>query len=198
MDIRGVRFDEKMAGRLAVPRGDLVDSDPAWFALRAAVVIDDLDRFVSDPAHRGRLVGHVDFPPFGRNIPANGHVELFAGGNNPHSRVMRYRASFELDGIAHEMIGTKYVSRDRGFNAWGHTTTLFTTIMRYGAQEPVPLAAGVIRLTLWQGVRMLLTLRGAGPSWAARVGAVGGFARFFVAQVVGAYVFTGKPSRRRS
>ncbi len=189
----GVRFNEQMAGWIAVPRTDRGDTGPAWLRLRAAVIIEDLDRFLADPGHRGALLGHVDFEPLGRDIPATGHVELFAAGPTAGSRVMRYQATFTAAGVTYEMIGTKYVTNAAGYNVWGHTTTLFTTVWQKGPQGSVPLAAGVIRLTLWQGVRLLLTLRGtAAGELASRSRAVLRFMAFFVGQVGATYLPMGK------
>jgi hypothetical protein len=75
---------------------------------------------------------------------------------------MRYQASFEANGVGYMMIGTKYVSKSAGPNVWAHTTTLFTTIARGGSDGYSSVAAGVIRLSIWQGARMLFTLRGTG------------------------------------
>ena len=58
------------------------------------VIIEDLDRFLADPAHRGALVGHIDFDPLGQDIPATGHVELFAAGPTAGSPSYRCFNSF--------------------------------------------------------------------------------------------------------
>jgi hypothetical protein len=197
MGNRGVRFDEQMAGWLAVPHGDLVDSQQAWLTMRAAVIIADLDAFLADPSHRGELVGHVDFDMLGQNIPAQGHVELFAPGKSPGSRVMRYQLTFVVAKVTYQMIGTKFVNKAAGYNAWHHTTTLFTAIMNTTLETPVPIAAGVVRLSLWQGTRMLMTLRGLGSApLSTRLAAVGRFAWFFVAEVAAAYLPRTAPSVR--
>ena len=190
----GVRFNEQMAGWLAVPQPAGTDTGPGWFRLRAAVVIDDLDHFLADPNHKGSLIGHVDFDPLGQNVPAVGHVELFAPGPVPGSRVMRYRATFSVAGATYEMIGTKYVDKAAGYNVWGHTTTLFTTVAQKGEQAGVPLAAGAIRLTMWQGVKLMLTLRGTtADAFTARLGAALRFAGFFIGQVATTYVAPRHP-----
>ena len=86
------------------------------------------------------------------------------------------------------MIGTKYVAKSAGPNVWGHTTTLFTTIARNGPGDYVFVAAGVIRLSLWQGTRMLFTLRGTGSdSLATRSKAVFRFVKFFASEVSAVY-----------
>src|ERR1700722_20128241 len=121
----GVQFHEQMAGWVGVPRSDGVDTEQAWLRMRAAVIIKDLDEFIGDPRHQGALVGHIDFSPLGQNIPASGHVELFAVGSMAGSRVMRYQCTFDVAGVEYEMIGTKYVNKALGYNIWSQTTTLF-------------------------------------------------------------------------
>jgi hypothetical protein len=101
---------------------------------------------------------------------------------------MRYQASFVANGVEYKMIGTKHVSKSAGPNVWGHTTTLFTTIARSGSDGYVCVAAGVIRLSVWQGTRMLFTLRGTGSdSLTTRMNAVFRFIKFFASEVSAAY-----------
>jgi hypothetical protein len=185
----GVRFHEVMKGWVAVPQANFRDTERAWFELRANVVIEDLNAFLADGCHRGQLVGKIDFDPVGHSIPATGHVELFTMSEDSGKRLMRYQASFVAKGVDYKMIGTKHVSKSAGPNVWGHTTTLFTTIARSGSDGYVSVAAGVIRLSVWQGARMLLTLRGTGSdSLARRMNAVFRFIQFFAREVSAAYL----------
>ena len=180
----GVRFQEQMVGWLSVVPNGGPDTGRAWFRLRGEVIIEDLDEFIVDARHRGVLVGYVDFDPLGKEIPASGHVELFAAGANVGARVMRYRATFNARGFVHEVIGTKYVNKSEGYNVWGQTTTLFTTIVRNGPEGNSATSAGVIKLSVWQGLRLLLTLRGTGQGgFQERAGAALKFIAFFVQQV---------------
>jgi hypothetical protein len=152
------------------------------------VVIEDIDAFLADDAHRGQLVGTIHFDPLGDNIPATGHVELFTISPGTLTRLMRYQASFEANGIGYLMVGTKYVSKSADANAWRHTTTLFTTIARGRSDGYDPVGAGVIRLSIWEGARMLFTLRGTGSgSLAARMNAVFRFVSFFAGAVAAVY-----------
>ena len=184
----GVRFHEVMKGWVAVPQATFRDSEGAWLEIRAQVVIDDLDVFLADESHRGQLVGTIHFDPLGDSIPATGHVELFTIDPHTATRLMRYQASFEANGVGYMMIGTKYVSKSAGPNVWAHTTTLFTTIARSGSDGYSAVAAGVIRLSLWQGARMLFTLRGAGSnSLPTRMNAVFRFIKFFAGSVSAVY-----------
>jgi hypothetical protein len=101
---------------------------------------------------------------------------------------MRYQASFVANRVEYKMIGTKHVSKSAGPNVWGHTTTLFTTIARSGSEGYVCVAAGVIRLSVWQAIRMLFTLRGTGSdSLTTRMIAVFRFMKFFASEVSAAY-----------
>jgi cholesterol oxidase len=184
----GVQFHEVMKGWVAVPLPTFRDSEGAWLEIRAQVVIENLDAFLADESHRGQLVGTIHFDPLGDKIPATGHVELFTINPGTLTRLMRYQAFFEVNGIGYLMIGTKYVSKSAGPNVWGHTTTLFTTIARAGSHGYDPVGAGIIRLSIWEGARMLFTLRGTGAgSLAARMNAVFRFARFFAGAVSAVY-----------
>jgi cholesterol oxidase len=184
----GVQFHEVMKGWVALPQTTLRDSEGAWLEIRAQVVIKNLDAFLADDSHRGQLVGTIHFDPLGDNIPATGHVELFTINPGTLTRLMRYQASFEANGIGYLMIGTKYISKSAGPNVWGHTTTLFTTIARGRSDGYDALGAGVIRLSIWEGARMLFTLRGTGSdSLAARMNAVFRFVRFFAGAVSAVY-----------
>lgn len=184
----GVRFHELMKGWIAVPQASLEDLERAWLELRADVYIENLDAFLADDGHRGQLVGTIDFGRFGHSIPAVGHVELFTMSADSATRLMRYQASFVVNGLEYKMIGTKYVAKSAGPNVWRHTTTLFTTIARNGPGDYVFVAAGVIRLSFWQGTRMLFTLRGTGSdSLATRSKAVFRFVKFFASEVSAVY-----------
>jgi cholesterol oxidase len=184
----GVQFHEVMKGWVAVPQASFRDSEGAWLEIRAQVAIEDLDAFLADDSHRGQLVGTIHFDLLGGSIPATGHVELFTINPGTATRLMRYQASFEANGVGYLMIGTKYVSKSAGPNVWAHTTTLFTTIARSGSDSYSPVAAGVIRLSVWQGARMLFTLRGTGSdSLPARMNAVFRFVRFFASAVSAVY-----------
>jgi hypothetical protein len=184
----GVRFHELMKGWVAVPQGNLDDSGRAWFELRAEIFIEDLNAFLVDASHRGQLIGKITFDPVAQSVPATGHVELFAMRTDSATRLMRYQASFVANEVEYKMIGTKHVSKSAGPNVWGHTTTLFTTIVRRGSDGYASVAAGVIRLSVWQGARMLFTLRGTGSSsLAKRMNAVLRFMRFFASEVSAAY-----------
>jgi hypothetical protein len=184
----GVRFHELMKGWVAVPQASFGDSERAWFELRADVSIEDLDAFLADGCHRGQLVGTIDFDRLGHSIPATGHVELFTKSSDAATRLMRYQAFFVANGVEYKMIGTKHVSKSAGPNVWRHTTTLFTTIARRGSDGYVSVAGGVIRLSIWQGTRMLFTLRGMGSdSLTTRMNTVFRFIKFFASEVSAAY-----------
>jgi cholesterol oxidase len=184
----GVRFHEVMKGWLAVPQANFGDSGRAWFEVRAQVFIEDLDTFLADNCHRGQLVGTIDFDGVGHSIPATGHIELFTMSADGATRLMRYQASFGANGVDYMMVGTKHVSKLAGPNVWGHTTTLFITIARSGSDGYGSVAAGVIRLSVWQGARMLFTLRGTGSDLlTTRMNAVFRFIKFFNGSVFAAY-----------
>lgn len=178
----GVRFSEKMSGTVA-PVAEPTSRSVA--VLRGAVIIPDLDAFLDDPNHKGLLQGHVRVDALASGwLPAEGHVQLFSMGTRLGERLMIYRMELELGGARYAMDGTKYVYDDPGFDAWRDVTTLATSIIRYDPDGKETVAfSGTLRLTLWQGVLLFLTLRGTGGGgfW-AKLRAVIRFAQFFLAE----------------
>jgi hypothetical protein len=177
---RAVRFHEVMKGRIAAATAPGNDTGIASTVLEADVAIDDLDAFLVDPNRRARLSGEVRIEGKG-TFPAAGKVELFVVGDRPGHRLMRYEATFTIASSQHRLVGTKHVGRASGVFVWRDVTTLYTTIWRLDAPA-VATAAGVLKLSLWQGIRLLLSLRGSG------IGAILRFARFFLADSLAAAV----------
>lgn len=157
----GLTFTETMAGDFT-----LGDSDPkalrkqpgtqqGELAIHVTVHIDDIHRFMTDPAHPGRLTGHVSSAFFGGDVPAtHGVFNLFAPTDDPTLTLMVYELGFRHQGRSYYLAGRKEVRDDPGFDLWTDTTTLFTTLHE-GDDATAPVAgAGVLRL----GVGELLKL----------------------------------------
>src|SRR5688572_25873108 len=111
----GFTFSETMAGPFAMgetepQRGATSDSR---LTMHATIDIDDLDRFVADANHTGRLSGRVEFPPLGGEVRAEtGVFNLFSPATAPGTKLMVY----ELALPGYYLAGKKHVHDGVGFD----------------------------------------------------------------------------------
>jgi len=185
----GITFRETMTGPFALGQTEPAAGEQAGkkadttLAMHAAVEINDIDRFVSDPTHTGRITGHVEFKPFGQQIPAErGVFRLFSPTGQQGLTRMVYELGFEHQGQPYYLAGYKEVRNDRhGTDLWNDTTTLFTRLHQ-GTDTTGPVAgAGVLRLGVPDLMKLTSTMRvvnAAGVSDQMRALAV--FGRFFM------------------
>lgn len=166
MAATGVTFRETMQGWFA-----LGETDPETGAARgkeagttltmhAAIEIANLELFVSDPTHTGRLTGSIDLAPLGMGMAAErGVFRLFSPTDDPKARHMVYELAFVRDGQDYYLAGHKLVRDDPGIDLWSDTTTLFTTLHK-GRDKQAPIAgAGVLRLGVKELADLLSTLK---------------------------------------
>ncbi len=167
----GLTFTETMAGDFA-----LGDTDPrtprtrsrggrSELAIHVTVHIDDIDRFIADATHPGRLTGHVSSPLFGGDVPAtHGVFSLFSPTDDPALTLMVYELAFQHDGKAYYLAGRKEVRDDPGFDLWSDTTTLFTTLHE-GSDGTGPVAgAGILRLGVGELLKLVRSMRATNTS----------------------------------
>ena len=105
------------------------------------ITMDDIERFVAEPAHQGSAAGYVECDALGGKLPVSrGWFNLFvdADEDGDERKLMKYRLWLE-DGEGHPITlnGFKEVQNDPGFDVWSDTTTLFTHILA-GHVEPGP------------------------------------------------------------
>ena len=105
------------------------------------VLMEDIVRFIEDPAHEGSITGTVDCDALGGERPVEqGWFNLFvdADEDGEERKLMKYRLWIE-DGEGHPVTlnGYKEVQDDPGFDVWSDTTTLFTHILA-GHVAPTP------------------------------------------------------------
>lgn len=162
----GLTFAETMSGDFALgetdPRAPRTASggERSELAIHVTVHIDDIDRFTADPAHTGRLTGHVSSPLFGGDVPAtHGVFNLFSPTDDPALTLMVYELAFRHDGKAYYLAGRKEVRDDPGFDLWSDTTTLFTTLHE-GSDRTGPVAgAGTLRLGAGELLKLVRSMR---------------------------------------
>jgi hypothetical protein len=185
----GIAFRETMSGHFALGETDPQAGDAAGkraatiLAMHAEVEIRDLDRFVSDSTHTGGLTGHIDFPPFGRQLAADhGVFRLFSPSGQQTLRLMVYELAFAHQGQPYYLAGRKEVRNDRGgADLWNDTTTLLTRLHR-GADTTGPvIGAGILHLGVAELAKLVSTVRvtnADGPADQART--IARFGQFFM------------------
>ncbi|MEX0927045.1 MAG: patatin-like phospholipase family protein [Dehalococcoidia bacterium] len=191
----GITFRETMAGGFSLGATDPDDGkkrgDDAGtkLAMHASINISDVHRFIEDPQHSGEITGHIDFTPFGQNIPAKrGVFNLFSPTDEPDLKWMVYELAFDWEGKEYYLAGRKEVRNDRGVDLWKDTTTLLTTLHE-GPDATGPVAgAGVLTLGADDLVRLSATVRVTNASSTGQqAAALSAFGRFFMGELWDSY-----------
>jgi cholesterol oxidase len=151
----GLTFRERMSGWWestdAAPQRRGADCE-----LR--ITIDDVDRFIADPAHVGIVTGRITVvgltDPGGVEVQ-NGVWNLFVESGRPGEREMRYSLPFHgKDGVLYALRGIKVFRPRPGLRLWAENTTLdFRVGVESDDRRP---AVGAGRLTI--GVFRVLAL----------------------------------------
>jgi len=192
----GVTFGETMAGGFSLGETDPNIGDKKGkaaghiLAMHATITIQNLERFISDPAHTGHITGSIDFPPFGENIPAKAGVfNLFSPSTQPKLKLMVYEMAFEHQGQDYYLVGKKEIQDDPGVDLWKDTTTLFT-VLHKGRDKSTPVAgAGILTLGPIELMKMLSTMRALNTSSTVEgTKAVMAFGKFFLGELWNAYM----------
>jgi hypothetical protein len=192
-----VRFTEEMLGHVTFgeedfARGAAPERDgAAALKFHLTIVVDDIERFGSDPLRRAGAHGYVEADALGGRLPVeHGAFNLFVD-TEPGVKRMLYRLYFR-DGAGHPLTlsGFKLVKDDAGFDVWKDTTTLFTRVLRGHVDEQAEpsaelVASGVLRIRARDFARQLTTFRGS----------VSGLLKFgviFLGQLAEAYLRKGR------
>src|SRR5207253_6522003 len=144
---------ETMAGGFSLSSADPVAGQKAGEAsgeilsMHATIRIDDIDGFIADPKHLGSLIGVVDFPPLGKNIPMlDGVFNLFTPADQPKMKLMVYEGRLDTPTGAYYLAGKKEVRNDPGFDLLKDTTTLFCTLYKGRYKTGLLVGVGVLSL----------------------------------------------------
>jgi hypothetical protein len=192
----GISFRETMEGGF-----DLGATDPAAgaaqgqragsrLAMHAAVAIDDLDAFITDPNHLGGLSGNIDLTPFGNGIPSTrGVFNLFNPTSDPKLKLMVYELGFDHGGKSFYLAGRKEVREDPITDLWKATTTLYTQLHE-GTDKSGPVAgAGILTLGVGDLLKLVSTVQVTGTtSPAEKAEALSRFGSFFLGELWDTYV----------
>jgi hypothetical protein len=153
------------------------------------IEIDDVERFIADPQHRGTAEGAVWCDELGGEMRVErGWFNLFVIDGSARHRRMLYRL-FLRDGDARALTlsGFKDVQHGPNLDSWGDTSRLLIRILS-GHHEDEPdgdeatVATGILHIGKLGFARMLASMRGSGG--ASGVGSVAEFDRFFTRQLV--------------
>ena len=199
-----VQFTEEMLGHVTFgesdfARGAVAGRDGAGaLKFHLTIVVDDIERFGSDPTRRAGAHGYLVCDALGGRLPVERGVFNLFVDTEPGVKHMLYRLWFR-DGSGHPltMSGFKLVKDDAGFDVWKDTTTLFTRVLRGHVDEQEDasaeiVASGVLRIRIRDFARQLTTFRAGGDGAGAKVGALAKFGTIFVGHLAEAYLRKGR------
>ncbi|WP_321501335.1 hypothetical protein [Breoghania sp.] len=191
----GITFKETMAGAFALGEAspqageERGKAQGLTLAIHARVEIPDLDAFIADPDHCGKLSGTVDFSPLGIGLTASqGVFNLFQPSDDPKLKYMVYELGFSHDGHPLYLAGKKHVRDDAGFDMWSDTTTLLTHLHEGENAQGGVIGAGVLRLNGGALASLMSTIRVIGTdNPLEQAGAVAKFGQFFMGELWDSY-----------
>ena len=193
----GLRFSEVMTGMITMGIKDPVEGykNDAAIAMRlhATVTLPNLPAFIKDPNHKGQWRAAGSIPVLGGDVIAmgNGDFELFrrAIRGDKGVREMIYDTAFMVGDQQYRMRGRKYVEPSPPWRVWPATTTLYVELFLASAATGQPVAAGVLRLTLWAFIRQLVSMQVIGNFGVFdRCRQKLSFYRFFVSSLLNTYI----------
>ena len=179
----GLSFTETMKGSIEI------DGDETPLSVTLTISIDDVNRFIVEPDHLGKMSGTVTSPALGGiRAVKEGEFNLFVD-TAADTKKMRYLIYFSDDSNQPlTLFGEKIVHDDSGFDIWQDTTTLYTNIYRghlthAQIERNQPLGNGVIRIFFADFIKQLTTFRTTGSSSKDRTLALARFGKFFLGSI---------------
>jgi hypothetical protein len=161
----GLAFSEVMTGGFALGATDPTagekqgNAQNSQLSLHCDVTIDNLQRFVDDPQHPGRLGCTLDFPPFGAGIPCDpGIFNLFRAASTSGERWMMYECGFTAKGQRYYIAGKKIVQHGHAAEVLQQITTLYTLLHQGSEASGAICGAGTLHLGAKSIVDMAKTL----------------------------------------
>jgi predicted patatin/cPLA2 family phospholipase len=161
----GLNFCETMSGPFSLGTSDPHDGAQKGeaagtsLAIHCNIAINDLHRFLSDPNHLAGMTGHIDFTPFGENIPVDwGTFNLFSPAEDPKLKLMVYQLAFVHHGKSYFLEGKKEVRDDPGLDLWTDTTTLYTQLHEGDDQTGPVVGAGILHIGASGLIKLISTM----------------------------------------
>lgn len=192
----GLQFKETMKGGFSLDASDPRDGKTkgrqagTQLAMHATVSIDDMDAFIKDVEHPGRLTGTIDFAPLGMGMVADtGVFNLFKPTDDPKLTLMVYELGFEHQGQAYYLAGRKEVRDGSVFKLWPETTTLYTQLHKGTDKSGPVIGAGVLTLGPVDLMKLVSTVTVThADGFPKKVKTVGAFGGFFLRELWSTYV----------
>lgn len=193
----GLRFGEVMTGMITMGSTEPVEGyhneAAIGFRLDATVTVPNLPAFLKDPNHKGRWHAAGSIPVLGGKVDSTGDGDfaLFRRAILAEKgvREMVYDSAISVGGQMYLMRGRKYIEPSPPWRVWSATTTLYVQLFPLRGGTGLPVAAGVLRLTLPAFIRQLLSMRVTGDfGFFDRCRHRLSFYRFFVTSLVNTYV----------
>ncbi|WP_214107952.1 GMC oxidoreductase [Acrocarpospora catenulata] len=159
-------------------RGTLNGGDRIEFQI--TISTDDIDRFLAEPEHLARAEGWIDADFCGgRRAIERGWFNLFAPGEAPDRREMRYRLQFrDGENQPRTLTGHKYVQHGPPTRLWLDTSTLHARLLEgfvaEGEDGPL-MATGTLHILPSDLGKMLTTFRTTGPGGTTALARFGAF-----------------------
>jgi cholesterol oxidase len=186
-------FTEEMKGFYAEKVASPGDGELAGRAsgrelsFHLTITVDDVDRFLKEPAHTARAEGWIDAVGCGGRCQVErGWFNLFSPGDAPDRRLMRYRLQF-TDGMGRPrtLSGWKDIRHRPTSRLWRDTTTLFFHLfdghVPDGEDDQTEIrGAGILHLGVTDFGKQLTTFRAGGPDGP---GALERFGLFFLGEL---------------
>jgi predicted acylesterase/phospholipase RssA len=163
------------------------------FMFHLDVHADDVDKFVTSPAHETRAEGHIESPLFGGRRPVTkGTVNLFVNAGDPSKKNMKYRLFFEgADGKPFTLTGFKDVEGPSLNKMWAETATLYVQVQEGHVpegQQGTVVGSGVLVIRAEDFFfKQMFSFRTKGPNPAARLSALNRFGVMFLGKVWDVY-----------
>ncbi|HYI47501.1 MAG TPA: GMC oxidoreductase [Allosphingosinicella sp.] len=184
----GIRFTEKMAGRV-VPAGGGAPSDCHFVV---TVIAEDADRLLREAGHEAELIGTLHLPAVSPDplTLEGGRFNLFTETpDKAATKLMEYRMPLTTaDGRDFHFLGRKLIHDDPGLDLWSDTTTLFVKIYG-GTDDRAPLAyEGTLRIDPFDFARKLTTMTVTNaPNLLVKLNTLRKFSMFFAGQLFDTY-----------
>jgi predicted acylesterase/phospholipase RssA len=195
-----IRFTEQMKGFAAASESDAEKGHKKGkdagtkLDVKLTILIDDVDQFVTDPAHTASIKGTITSPLIGgTQLVEQGTFNLFVHDTDPRKKQMRYRLLCrEAGGAVATLAGVKFVENDVGLDALRDTTTLFVRLFEGDVSEEAEtgatiLGAGIVRIEFLDFLQQMTTFRAEGPSIAAEIQALARFGALFLGKLWDVY-----------
>jgi len=188
-DSLGLTFRETLSGGFSLgvtdPGAGEKKGMGTVLTLDAAIHIHDVPAFLSDPNHAADLYGHLSFPPWGENLPAErGVFNLFLTSGRPAAKVMVCELGFEHDGRHYFLAGRTEVKQGSAFALWRETTSLFARLHEGTDQTGPVVGAGILHIGISEIAQVISSMHVThAESASARTKALADFGRFFLGEL---------------